>query len=70
MKLMDDQHYIEIYAEKMKENKNLFKQHKKFIESQLNGSEALFRKMFGKDFKLNARKYLRSIKLLKSPTSQ
>lgn len=70
MKLMDDMHYVKIYAEKLKEDNNLFKQHKKFIESQLNASESLFKKMFGRDFKLNARKYLRDIGLLKNPIAK
>ena len=70
MKLMDDMHYVKIYAEKLKEDNKLFRQHKKFIESQLNGSESLFKKMFGKNFKLNARKYLREIRLLENPIAK
>ena len=64
MKPMNDMDYVEIYAKKFKEDNNLFKQHKKFIESQLKASKSLFKKMFGKNFKINARKYLLSRGLL------
>ena len=52
--------YIKLYAEKLKNNHQLFSQQKMLIESQLYASSSLFKKMFeGHDFKENARKYLR-----------
>ena len=57
-----DMDYVELYAERLKEDNSLFKQQKKLIESQLRGSSSLFRNMFGQThFKENARKYLKSI---------
>ena len=65
MKPRDDMDYVKIYARKFKEDNNLFKQHRKFIEAQLKGSESLFKKMFGKNFKFNARKYLKRRGIIK-----
>ena len=61
-----DLDYVELYANKLKEDNSLFKQQKMLIESQLHGSSDLFRKMFGtqNNFKLNARKHLKSIGLI------
>lgn len=57
--------YVELYAKKLKEDSSLFKQHKKLIEAQLHGSSSLFRNMFaGKNFKKNARAYLKGRGLL------
>jgi len=57
--------YIELYANRLKKNNSLFKQQKELIESQLQGSSALFKKMFGtgKSFKINARRFLKTIGL-------
>ncbi|NCN39576.1 MAG: hypothetical protein COY38_00755 [Candidatus Aenigmarchaeota archaeon CG_4_10_14_0_8_um_filter_37_24] len=61
MKPKTDMDYIELYAEKLKSDNSLFKQQKKLIESQLKGSSSLFSNMFsGKNFKADARKYLRA----------
>ena len=61
-----DLDYIELYANKLKENNSFFKQQKILIESQLHGSSDLFRKMFGNhgNFKINARKHLKGIGLI------
>lgn len=61
-----DLDYIELYANKLKNDNGLFKQQKMLIESQFKTSSSIFRKMFGtgKMFKINARRYLRTIKLI------
>ena len=61
-----DEDYIKLYAESLKKNPELFKQQKMLIDSQIKANRSLF-KTFGKEeeFKLNARRYLRGIKLLK-----
>jgi len=53
--------YVEYYAELLRTDNSIFEQHKKFIESQYDASKSLFQNMFGKgkEFKINARKYLR-----------
>lgn len=58
--------YVELYANKLKEDNSLFRQQKMLIESQMSASRSLFRSMFGagKEFKINARKYLKSIGLI------
>ena len=54
--------YVEFYARKLKDDNALFEQQRMLINSQLQSSSAVFSKMFeGKDFKAEARKYLRSI---------
>ena len=61
-----DLDYVELYANKLKNDNSLFKQQKILIESQLHGSSELFRKMFGtqNNFKTNARKHLKGIGLI------
>lgn len=61
-----DLDYIELYANKLKKDNSLFKQQKMLIESQLHSSSDLFKKMFGaqNNFKINARKHLKSIGLI------
>lgn len=61
-----DLDYIEFYASKLKKDNSLFKQQKMLIESQLQSSSLLFKKMFGtqKNFKDNAREYLRGVGLI------
>jgi len=58
--------YVEFYAYKLKKDNSLFNQQKMLIESQLQSSSSLFRKMFvsQKNFKNNARKYLKGIGLI------
>ena len=65
-KPMQDIDYVEFYAKELSGNNKLFEQQKKLIESQLKGSSSLFKKTFSnKNFKLNARRYLRKVGLLK-----
>lgn len=61
-----DLDYIELYANKLKKDNSFFRQQKILIESQLHGSSDLFKKMFGtkNNFKINARKHLKSIGLI------
>lgn len=61
-----DLDYVTLYANKLKEDNSIFKQQKKLIESQLNSSSAIFKKMFGtgKAFKTQARKYLKKAGLM------
>jgi len=54
-----DLDYVELYALKLRDDNSIFRQQKMLIESQLQSSSELFKKMFGKNFKDNARKYLR-----------
>ena len=57
-----DLDYIEIYAKKLKENPNFFKQQKELIESQLSSSSDLTKKRFsGENFKTQARDHLKEI---------
>ena len=56
--------YVKLYAERLKKDNRLFIQQKRLIEAQLRGSSDLSKNRFGKNFKLNVRKYLRSIGLL------
>ncbi|MEK6860170.1 MAG: hypothetical protein AABX54_05140 [Nanoarchaeota archaeon] len=65
IKILTDMDYVELYADKLREDNSLFKQHKVLIESQLKSSSSLFSNMFGKeDFKKKARDYLRNIGLI------
>lgn len=65
LKIMSDLDYVELYAKKLKEDNTFFEQQKMLIESQLHSSQAIFKKKFGnKDFKENARKYLREIQMI------
>lgn len=60
MKPITNYDYVELYARKLKEDNSLFKQQKKFLEAQFKSSASLFSNWFvGKDFKTEARKYLR-----------
>ena len=57
--------YVEVYAQKIKDDNRLFQQQKKIIESQLRSSSSFFRNMFaGQDFKQSSRMYLKSVGLL------
>jgi len=54
---MKDIDYVELYAQKLKNNNALFKQQKMLIEAQLKGSCSLFKNMFaGSDFKKRGEK--------------
>jgi len=66
-KPLKDLDYVVLYANKLKKDNSIFKQHKLLIESQLSTSKSLFRNMFGKgaNFKTQAREYLRKIGLIK-----
>ena len=59
-----NEEYVIFYARQLKENKKYFKQQKIIIDSQIKSSREIFGKKFGKNFKENARKYLREIGLL------
>lgn len=55
-----DMDYVILYAENLRENPQFFKQQKILIESQMKSSQSFFQNLFkGKDFKTEARKYLR-----------
>lgn len=56
--------HIELYSEKLAIDNSGFKQHKKIINSQLRASKELFKNKFGKQYKKNARKYLKEIELI------
>lgn len=61
MKPKKDMDYVELYATKLKNDNRVFKEQKELIESQLESSQSIFKKMFGKkNFKANARKYLKN----------
>lgn len=68
MKLVTDLDFVKFYARKMKEDSKVFEQQKMLIESQLENSKNVFRSLFGtgEDFKINARKYLGQMGLIKS----
>ncbi len=60
-----DLDYIKIYAEELGQNNKLFSDQKMLIDSQIKSSTLLFFRMFGtKNFKKNARKYLKERKLI------
>lgn len=59
MELKTDMDFVELYAQRLKEDNSLFKQQKILIESQMKSSKSFFRNMFGKNFKKGAREYLK-----------
>jgi len=60
-----DLEYVEIYAEKLKENPKFFKQQKELIDSQLINSSALIKQRFSKEnFKARIRDNLRKLGIL------
>ena len=60
-----DLDYVDLYAENLKANPQLFEQQKMLINSQLESSKSFFQNMFkGKDFKTEARKYLKQRELI------
>lgn len=57
-----DLDYIEVYAKKLIENQEFFKQQKELIESQLLSSSALTKQRFSKEnFKAQVRAHLKEI---------
>jgi len=63
----EDIDYVEIYAEKLKNNPKFFKQQKELIDSQLTISSDLTKKRFSKEnFKSEVREHLRGIGVLTS----
>ena len=69
-KPITDLDYVELFANKMKEDNSLFKQQKALIESQFIASRSLFRNAFGqKEYKKNARKYLKQRGLIETLSS-
>lgn len=61
---MNDLDYVELYAKKLKEDNRFFEQQRELIENQMKASSSLFKNMFGKNFKENARKYLKEVGLI------
>jgi hypothetical protein len=60
-----DLDYVDLYAENLKTNPQLFEQQRMLINSQLKSSKSFFQNMFkGKDFKIEARKYLKQRELI------
>ena len=58
MKFVNDSDYIIYYSEKLKLDSSLFEQQRKFLNSQLKSSIAVFANWKGNDFKKRAREYL------------
>lgn len=57
-----DLDYIEVYAEKLRENPEFFKQQKELIDSQLSSSSELAKKRFPKEnFKFQVRAHLKEM---------
>lgn len=64
-KISRDLELVEYFAERLKNDNSLFEIEKKLIESHLNSINNYFKNKFGdKNFKENARKYLREIGLI------
>ena len=61
---MKELDYVKLFAKKIREDNNLFQQQKNLIEAQLKSSSSLFKNMFVRDFKSEARTYLKGIGLL------
>ena len=62
-----DLDYVNYFAQRLRDNPSLFKDNKLLIDSQIKSSKEIFLKRFGKkNFKENARKYLREIGILTS----
>lgn len=60
-----DKDYIEFYALELKKNPKLFKQQKTLINNQIQSSRSFFKNLFrGKDFKKEARVYLKARNLI------
>jgi len=59
--------YVELYAEKLREDNSLFEQQRELIETQMGSSIYVFGNKFGKgeNFKKAAREYLKKIGLIK-----
>ncbi len=57
--------YVEFYANMLKADCTHFEQQKMLIDSQLQASSSLFKRMFAGDFKAKARNYLRGVGMLK-----
>ena len=64
MKKMTDLDYVVLYVKRLSKDNRLFDQQKRLIEDQIKSSKSLFKNSFGKDFKSNARKYLKSVRLI------
>ena len=57
--------YVEFYANKLRNNSDIFKQQKRLIESQMTSSKAIFKQRFAGDFEKNARAYLKEVGVIK-----
>ena len=56
--------YVELFANRIREDNSIFKQQKRLIEAQIKSSSSLFKNMFNKNFKAQAREYLKKVDLL------
>jgi len=65
-KPVKDIEYVELYAEKLREDNGFFKQQKELINSQISSSSLIFKNKFGEGevFKKKAREYLRKVGLI------
>jgi hypothetical protein len=63
---VEDIDYVVLFSNKLKEDSRFFKDHTKFINSQIRLSRELFKRRFGEgdEFKRNARDYLGKICLI------
>lgn len=65
MELKTDMDFVELYANRLKNDARLFAQQKILIESQMKASQSFFKNAFGKNFKKGARDYLKKMGLIK-----
>lgn len=60
-----DMDFVELIAEKLKNDPKIFKNHKDFIEGQMFMSQSFFKRYFKEDnFKEQAREYLKGMRLI------
>lgn len=63
---MSDLDYVELYAQRLREDGRVFEQQRRFIEAQLEASKSLFGRMFAQEeFKERAREFLAGRGLLR-----
>ncbi|MFW5846928.1 MAG: hypothetical protein ACOCUU_02090 [Nanoarchaeota archaeon] len=59
MQFKEDIDFVIFYSERLKKDASLFEQQRKFLNSQICASRSLFANWKGKEFKKNARIYLK-----------
>lgn len=66
MKPLKDMDYVSFHAKRLKNDNTLFEEQRMFLESQLASGRELARRRFGtgRNFKRNARIYLKNIGLI------